>query len=153
MNDYSEDKKQVSQAYHAMSQSQETAEPLSSVDVAIKAAATRPVNSESFTKYRFRNVAIAAAVVLTMGVVLNVAFIDQPASDAYSSLNDEKRPMYMLQRSKPVSASIMMEQINSYLDQGEISKARQLHKKFRYFYPDFNVDTLISEKLKQHNII
>jgi len=157
MNDYSEDEKKVSQAYHSVSQSNQSVEPSDKLDHLIKQAASQAVSQSAINnqnrKINYRFISIAATLVLALGVVLKLTVVGQDVSVTQSSLNNDKKPMYMLQRSKPASEATMIFQIETYLNNGEIGKARQLHKKFRYYYPDVKLEPSFSEKLQHHNII
>jgi len=153
MNDHVEDEKHVGQAYRSMSQFSQSVEPSAELDDLIKQSASKPIINDQRKKYNYRFISIAATVVLTLGVVLKLTIVGQDVSITQSSASDDKKPMYMLQRSRPVSETNMILQIETHLSDGEISKARQLHKKFRHYYPDYKIDTSLSEKLHQHNII
>ena len=152
-NDHIEDEKQVAQAYRSVSQFSQSMKPSAELDDLIKQSASNAVINDQRKKYNYRFISIAATVVLTLGVVLKLTIVGQDVSVTHSSASDNKKPMYMLQRSRPASETTMILQIETYLSDGEISKARQLHKKFRHFYPDYKIDTSLSEKLLQHNII
>lgn len=152
MNDHVEDEKQVGQAYRSMSRFNRSVEPTAELGDLIKQYAAKAVVKDQRKKHNYRFISIAATVFLTLGVVLKLTIVGQDGSDASGIAADDKKPMYMLQRSKPASESTMVLQIETYLNHGEVGKARQLHKKFRYFYPDYKFDASLSEKLHQHNI-
>jgi len=153
MNDHLEDEKQVVQVYRSMSQLNQSIEPSVELDSLIKHSASMAVINDQRKKHHYRSISIAATVVLTLGVVLKLAIVGQDASVTQSGASDDKQPMYMLQRSRSASETTMILQIETYLSHGDIGKARQLHKKFRHFYPDYKLDASLSEKLRQHNIL
>ena len=148
------DEAKVSQAYKLLSQTQPRKEPPSAIDQLIKMAATQSIESRhSMTKKRFIvPVSIAASVLLASIVGLNLLYKDTAVLQDTGISADAKKPMFMLQRSKPASVEKMAVQLGHYLQQGDIDKARQLYKKMNYYFPDYQFNADIAERLRAENI-
>lgn len=156
MSQKSSDEQLVSQHYHALKKTELIPEPDCQVEINIKQAAMNAVGHKPAVaranKYMWP-LSIAASILLVSGVVLKLAIIDQGEGVNHSVIVDSKKPMYMLQRSRPASAEGMVLQLETFLNHGEIDKARQLHKKFRYYYPEYKLNAGTVDKLKSENII
>ena len=147
------DEAQVSKTYQLLNQSRPGLEPPRGVELKIKQLAAESIDSSRMAKKKRLMVplSIAASVALTSVIGLKLIYFDHTTvNDLYPV--DSKKPMFMLQRSKPASVDKMVIQLNRYLDQGEIDKARQLYKKMRYYFPDYQADRLLADKLSAENI-
>lgn len=149
------DEESVSQAYQRCKQADSEIEPPSRVDLHIKQAAAGALQNKQHKSNRsfLIPVSIAASVLLASVVVLKVSVLDPTQQQQVRTIADIKKPMFMLQRSKPGSVESMTKQLNYFLDQGEIDKARQLHKKLRYYFPEYQLDSSLMDKLRSENII
>jgi len=153
-NNESSDEAKVSQAYHLMNQTQQVCEPPSEIDQKIKIAAMQSIDSHPSTQKKryIVPVSIAASILLASVVGLNLMMQDTAVLQDTGISADSKKPMFMLQRSKPASIENMAVQLSRYLDQGDIDKARQLYKKMNYYFPDYQFKADLSERLRAENI-
>lgn len=154
-NDESSNEADVSKAYQLLNQTPHGAEPPSVIDQKIKKAAAQSIDGHlSVPKKHFIvPVSIAASVLLASVVGLNLMMQDDAEIQAAGIHLDAKKPMFMLQRSKPASAENMAVQLTHYLDQGEIDKARQLYKKMNYYFPEHLLNPELAERLRAENIL
>lgn len=137
----SEDKMIVSEFYKSLdSNSDSIAPPESADEIILKASLIKVKRDKKINKY-FIPLSIAASLVAVGTVVLQMTVINNQTSQ-YNDLPLRKQPMYMLQRSKPVSADEMIKSINDLMGEGEVEQAKVLFKRFDLRYPnhDFNTD-------------
>ncbi len=154
-NDESSNETEVSKAYQLLNQTPHDAVPPSVIDQKIKKAAAQSINGHlAMPKKRFIvPVSIAASILLASVVGLNLVMQDVTELQDAGVHVDAKKPMFMLQRSKPASAENMAVQLSHYLDRGEIDKARQLYKKMNYYFPEHLLNPELAERLRAENIL
>lgn len=150
MNKVSEDEQMVSQAYQSFKVISENVMPPADVDSYIQKKASDAIAADNIKKRNriFIPLSAAASLLIVVGVVLNVAVFNNQSSDQAVSASVHKQPMFMLQRSKPVSADEYVTDINAFLEQGNIEQARMMYKKFVYHYPQHEKRDFLYEQLK-----
>ena len=147
------DEKSVSQAYSLLKSQSQQIMPPAKLDESIRLAASKVNSSASF---RNRNkflwsASVAASVLIVAGVVLKIAVFSN-STDTYSTAIHNKQPMYLLQRSKPVSEKVMILQLEKLIDNNEVEQAKIVFKKFRHYYPEYQFGAELNKKLNHNQI-
>lgn len=143
----SEDKIMVSEFYKSLEPNNDSVAPPESVDeIILKASLIKVKRNKKINKY-FIPLSIAASLVAIGTIVLQMTVINNQTSQ-YNDLTLRKQPMYMLQRSKPVSADEMIKSINDLVGKGKTEQAKVLFKRFNLRYPNHDINTDLRNSLQ-----
>ena len=147
MSKVSEQEMKVSKFYQTLEAGNDSIMPSEKVDAIILKAAVKPNQYKKRNRY-FMQLSIAASVVIMVTVALQVTFLKEQLSTENNELSYRKQPMYMLQRSKPVSADEMVGLMTGLLEKGDLEKAKILYKRFKLRYPNHVVNSNLNDALK-----
>lgn len=153
MNRERDDQNEVSQLYVALNKAEESLEPAADLDNEIRSAATRAVDSDRVSLFRRYLVplSIAASLFVVVGIVMKLSYLDSHAVQI-QGVSELKKPMFLMQRSKPAASEVMIGQLENFLNEGRIDKARLIHQKLRYYYPDVQLVPELVERLRAEKI-
>ena len=142
------DEKLVSEFYHSIEENEGSAVPSHELDsLIIKAAVDGSKSSSKKNKY-FLPLSAVASVLVIVSVALTMSVVNDSDTLEYQKNNIIKKPMYMMQRSKPATAIEMVDHVNALLDKGELEHARILFKKIKVRYPNHSIEMELAERLK-----
>lgn len=148
MSKVSEQEMKVSKFYQTLEADNDSIMPSEKVDsIILKAAVVNPNQYKKRNRY-FIRLSVAASVVIMVTVALQMTVMKEQLSMENNELSYRKQPMYMLQRSKPVSANEMLELMTSLHENGDLEKAKILYKRFKRRYPNHVLDSNLNNALK-----
>ena len=140
--------KELSQVYQSLNQG---IEPPDKVDDYIRNAAAESLSSRVASKNKLLwSLSVAASIVIVAGVVLKMAVFSNDTAVYTSSSN--KQPMYLLQRSKPASKEMMAIRLENLIDNHELEQAKIVHNKIRHFYPEYQFDSELANKVSRNKL-
>lgn len=148
MSKVSEQEMKVSKFYQTLEADNDSIMPSEKVDALIlKAAAVNPNQYKKRNRY-FMQLSVAASVVIMVTVAFQMTVLKEQLSTENNELSYRKQPMYMLQRSKPVSADEMVGLMTGLLEKGDLEKAKLLYKRFKLRYPNHALGSNLNNALK-----
>lgn len=148
MSKVSEQEMKVSKFYQILEADNDSIMPSEKMDaIILKAAAVNPNQYKKRNRY-FMQLSVAASIVIMTTVTLQMTVLKEQLSTENSELSYRKQPMYMLQRSKPVSADEMVGVMAGLFEKGDLEKAKILYKRFKLRYPNHVLDSGLNDALK-----
>lgn len=141
--------KELRQVYQSLNQG---IEPPDEVDAFIRKVAAESLSSRVTGKRKLLwSLSVAASIVLVAGVVLKMAVFSNETT-GYTNSSHNKQPMYLLQRSKPASKEMMVIQLEALIDNNELEQAKIVHNKIRHFYPEYQFDLELANKVSRNKL-
>ncbi len=148
MSNVSEEEMKVSKFYQTLEVDKDSIMPSEKIDaVILNAAVESPKKYKKRNKY-FMQLSVAASVVIMVTVALQMSFLKEQILIESNESSFRKQPMYMLQRSKPISADEMVGLMAGLFEKGDMEKAKLLYKRFKLRYPNHVLDSSLNDALK-----